>query len=228
MFNKGLIPKEQLQETYLSGFRENVTGRPPSGKVFNSYFFDGLRYLESFEPFPYKTEATEVKAEFDIDGIPLVGFIDYVGRAEDGSLVIVDNKSRALKSRSKRDKPTKTDLELDKYLTQLYLYSEAVKKLYGVFPKTLCFNCFRTNMLIREPFRKEAYDNAVGWFKGVVSDAANADKFPPSAEWFKCRFLCDCRDACVYYDIATKGGQTTVPNENLNNKLNFLFSSWSL
>ena len=51
------------------------------------------------------------------------GVIDLVGRSDTGGLVIVDHKSRALKPRSKRKKPTKTNQELDEYLRQLYLYA---------------------------------------------------------------------------------------------------------
>lgn len=94
-----------------------------------------------------------------MNGVPFIGYIDFLGEL-DGSLYVVDNKSRVLKPRSKREKPTKTDEELDAYLKQLYLYSAAVEEEYGVRPCKLCFNCFRTDTFIEEPFLDKDYEGA--------------------------------------------------------------------
>ena len=57
----------------------------------------------------------EMKVEFDIGGHPFAGHIDYLG-GKGGEYYIVDNKSRMLNPRSKRSKPTKHDMELDRML----------------------------------------------------------------------------------------------------------------
>ena len=189
-----------MQEQYLYEFRTKVVGRPPSYKVFENYFKDGLQYLKEFEPLPFAPIETEKKVSFDIAGVPVIGYIDYLGTDGD-DLVIVDNKSRALKPRSSRKKPTKTDLELDDYLRQLYFYSAAVKNLYGKFPKWLCFNCFRKNTLIKEPFREDAYAEAEQWLSEMVETITNTTRFRPNIEWFKCEYLCECKDSCQYYDL---------------------------
>ena len=89
----------------------------------------------------------EKKVDFVVNGIPFVGYIDFLGE-KDGDLYVVDNKSRILKPRSSRAKPTKADEELDAYLRQLYIYSAAVEEEYGKTPKSLCFNCFRDKLFI--------------------------------------------------------------------------------
>ena len=144
-FKEGKSPR-QLTDIYLRDFKKEVVGRAPNKTVFGNYFTGGLEYLRGIHPFPYRPAAIEKKVDFKVNGIPFIGYIDFLGEL-DGSLYVVDNKSRVLKPRSKREKPTKTDEELDAYLRQLYLYSAAVEEEYGVRPHKLCFNCFRTSRL---------------------------------------------------------------------------------
>lgn len=107
--------------------------------------------------------AVEKRFDFKIDDRKFTGRLDFIGRDDDGSLVIIDHKSRLMKPRSKRKKPTKTDVELDDMLKQLYIYSLAVKDEYGEFPSKLCFNCFRNDTFIVEPFNDKAYKDAIDW-----------------------------------------------------------------
>ena len=158
-YYKSIIPKERLRDYYLREFRNEISGSAPSVKVFEKYFLDGLNYVSGFSPLPFELIDTEIRVNYKIGKIPMIDIIDYLGKAEDG-LVIVDHKSKVLKPRSNRTKPTKTDEELDDYLIQLYLYAEAVRQQYGKLPKHLCFNCFRTQTLIKESFNNEAFLSA--------------------------------------------------------------------
>ena len=199
-YYKGFLQKEELRNYYLREFKNEVIGNAPSIKVFEKYFLDGLNYFEMFSPLPFNPIDTEIKIDCKINRIPMVVIVDYLGEANDG-LVIVDHKSRALKPRTNRSKPTKTDIELDNYLVQLYLYAEAVRQQYGKLPEWLCFNCFRTNTLIKEQFNKEAFLNAKGWLKEKVKQITIETDFKPNAEWFKCQYLCDLKDRCEYFDL---------------------------
>ena len=201
-YKEGLAP-EQMLERYLHGFRNEVTYKAPSQKVFGNYFAAGIQYLSHFEPIPFAPMETEMEVEFDIDGIPLVGYIDFLGRGDDG-ISIVDNKSRALKARSRRKTPTKADKELDSYLQQLYLYSVAVKQRYGEYPKWLCFNCFRTQTFIKEPFDEKAYAESRQWLKDKVFEITHETDFSPNIEWFKCQYLCECKNYCEYFDLSER------------------------
>lgn len=194
----------QLYQMYLTGFTSSVKGQAPNQKVFENYFTSGISYLKNIEPFPYKPLAVEQFVSFTVGGIPFVGYIDFLGE-RDGALCIVDNKSRVLKPRSRRKTPTKADAELDEYLVQLYLYAAAVEQQYGKRPEYLCFNCFRENLLIEEPFSEKAYKAAREWAAGSVKQIERESDFKPDADFFKCTHLCEMRDACEYYDLIFGG-----------------------
>lgn len=149
LYHKGEKTPRQIVDMYLQDFKTEVVGRAPNRKVFSSYFTGGLQYLKALQPFPYGMVGVEKKVDFVVNGIPFVGYIDFLGE-KDGDLYVVDNKSRILKPRSSRAKPTKADEELDAYLRQLYIYSAAVEEEYGKTPKNLCFNCFRDNLIYRQ------------------------------------------------------------------------------
>jgi RecB family exonuclease len=200
LYYTGELKKEQLPDVYLAKFKEEVALPAPNMQVFNNYFLGGLWYLRSFKDFPFNTLAVEQEVHFSIDSLPFVGYIDYLGKS-DGDLYIVDNKSRALKPRSTRSKPTKGDAELDSYLRQLYLYAIPVREAYGVFPKSLCFNCFRTDTFIMELFRADAYEETKQWALDNVSSIRETEEFKPSVEYFKCRYLCEVNDHCEYYEL---------------------------
>lgn len=193
----------QLSEMYLSDFKSNVVGWAPSKEVFGSYFKSGLQYLKNIQPFPFNTIAVEKRVDFMLSGIPFIGYIDYLGE-KDGELYVVDNKSRNLKPRSKRSKPTKTDAELDDYLRQLYLYSVAIEQEYGRPPKALCFNCFRTPIFIQEPFVEQVYLDSKQWLFDKVAEITAETDFRPNVEYFKCTHLCEMRDYCDYYRLSQR------------------------
>lgn len=203
LYYKGEITRDQAYAMYLRDFKTKVRGRAPNPKIFKNYFTNGLEYLKGFQPLPFRVLAVEKKVDFQLDGIPFIGYIDFLGETDDG-LVIVDNKSRALKPRSTRASPTKTDVELDSYLRQLYIYAAAIEQEYGTLPKKLCFNCFRTQTLIEEPFRESAYQETKLWLKDSVNRITNETDFRPDVEYFKCRHLCEAQDSCEYYELSNR------------------------
>ena len=200
---KGEKLSSQLVDGYLENFKSEVKGKAPNRKVFANYFKNGLEYLKEIKPFPYKILDVEKRVDLKIEGLPFCGYIDIVGE-KDGTLHVIDNKSRLLKPRSNRTKPTKADIELDFYLRQLYLYSVAVEEQYGALPKALCFNCFRNNLWIEEPFNEKAYAESQKWFLDSVAEIREEDNFNPSPEFFKCTYLCEMQDCCGYYELMQK------------------------
>ena len=142
-YYRGKLSKDEMLTQFLLNFSKKVQGERPSDTIVQKYITSGVDYLRNFKAFPFEMVDVEKRIDFDVHGIPFVGVIDYIG-TKNGELYIIDNKSRDLKPRSKRKKPTVKDGELDEMLRQLYLYSVAVKQVYGMFPKALCFNCFKT------------------------------------------------------------------------------------
>lgn len=199
-YYSGEASADVIQTDYLLGFRDEVTLPAPSDKVFRNYFRDGFQYLSDIKPLPFRPVAVEQRLQFTVNGVRFNGILDLLCECEDG-LVIVDHKSRALKPRSGRAKPLKSDLELDSYLIQLYLYAEAVRQEYGELPKMLCFNCFRVPVFIKEPFRPEAFEQAKSWLVEKTEEIANEENFNPNLDYFKCKYLCEMQEHCEYYEL---------------------------
>lgn len=202
-YYRGELSKDEMLMVFLTDFGKEVVGYRPKEATLNKYIDSGIAYLKSFQPFPYKMVDVEVKVEFTIDGIPFLGFIDFLGEDEDGELVIVDNKSRELKPRSGRDPPTRKDKELDEMLPQLYIYSAAVEQKYGRLPKKLCFNCFRNGEFIEEQFDQERYEREKRLVVERVRNIENTEEFPPIQNAFGCFWICGVSEFCKY-DIADR------------------------
>ncbi len=199
-YYRGKISKEEMQIRVLIDFQSAVEGARPPGDIVSKYIKSGTEYLQSFKPLPFKMIDVEKEVHFSLNNKQFVGFIDYIGE-KDGELYIVDNKSRDLKPRSNKTNPTLKDNELDEMLRQLYVYSLAIKQEYGVFPKALCFNCFRTGVFIEEPFCKNTYNDTIKWATGLINDIETAEEFPPNREFFMCSFLCGLNDDCIFWEM---------------------------
>ena len=121
---KGENSKEEILMMFLTQFKAKTkgTGRPKAATV-QKYFQSGTEFIKSLEPLRFKMISVEEKIDFKIGEFNFTGRIDYLGE-EDGEFVIIDNKSRDLKPRSGREKPTLKDKELDLMLRQLYIYAE--------------------------------------------------------------------------------------------------------
>ena len=194
-FYLGEIDKEDLPIAYLQRFSSEVKGQRPKIETFNKYINNGLEYLQTFVPLPYNMVEVEKEVHFNVHGYEFTGFIDYLGE-KDGDFYIVDNKSRDLKPRSGKEKPTAKDKELDEYLKQLYLYSIAIKEEFGVYPKYLCFNCYRTQTFIVEPFKVEALEETKRWAIEKISEIFSEEDFEPNQDFFRCYWICGMGDHC--------------------------------
>lgn len=194
-FYTGEIDREQALTEFLTNFHDEIKGVRPNDRVLGTYIEDAVNYLCLFKPLPFETVAVERKIDFSLGGKRFTAILDYIGRDSDGSLVIVDHKSRRLKQRNGK-KPTKHNLELDSMLRQLYLYSAALKAEFGELPKTLCFNCFRTNLLIQEPFKQDVYEKVIQETLETIRGIEDALMFAEDPAYFKCTWLCEVREQC--------------------------------
>lgn len=194
----GKIKHEDMQMAFLTGFEGAVKGYRPKQKTVNSYIADGSSFFSSFSGFPYKTIAVEDVFNFEVNDTRFNGRLDYIGENTDGDLVIVDHKSRNLKERSKRKKPTLNDMEIDKMLRQLYLYSYGVERATGKLPKKLCFNCFRCKIFIEEDFDGGAYKDTMNWAIKTIDDIKKTTDFYPNVDYFYCNNICGVEYDCLY------------------------------
>lgn len=198
------ISLQDLPVNFLKGFSYFVVGKRPKEEIVDKYMEAGFNYFRTFKPMPYEMVSIEEKTEFSIGGMKFVGFIDFLGKNDDG-LAIVDHKSRDLKPRTGRKKPTKSDDELSQYLRQLYLYSVGVQEKHGSLPKRLCFNCFKSGVFIDEPFDNNAFEDAKTWAIKTIETIRRTEDFYPTFDWFYCTYLCGFNDECCYYEIMKAG-----------------------
>lgn len=196
-YYKGELNKNDMLTTFLLDFAKEVKGVRPQETTVQKYIEAGCEYLRGFSPFPYKMIDVEKRVEFTIGEYNFIGFIDYLGE-EDGKLYIVDNKSRNLKPRSNRAKPTVKDKELDSMLKQLYIYSVAIEQEYGVLPEALCFNCFKSGVFIKEQFDIHKYEAAKQWALDSIEKISHAEDFEPNRDFFSCFYICGVSDHCEY------------------------------
>lgn len=203
-FYTGKYEKEQLLTEFLSGFSDEVKGEHPDPKTVRRWLDQGAAYFENFEPLPYQTLEVERKADFYVHGVLFTGVVDFLGRAENGSLVIVDHKSADLKPRSGRKKPTLSDRKLDETLRQLYLYAIWVKDTYGEYPAFLDLNCFRTGTHIHEKFDPERLEEAKRWVLAARARLFDDTDFYANEDYFACRWICGQHEHCdVWLDELT-------------------------
>lgn len=195
---KGKLSDGELVGYYLQNFRKEVKAQAPNRKIFQTYFQDGLNYLTDFI-FPYDDIlGVEVRSEFQVGGKNFVGVVDCVAGL--GNLTIaVDHKSRILKPMSRRQKPTKSDLELSAKLRQLQLYGMLIKDQFHKYPDRLDFNCFRSGEIISCPFDHSELETTKQWALDTIDRITYNDNWKPNMDYWKCRYLCDCSDHCEYY-----------------------------
>lgn len=198
LYLRGELKKEELPGFYLARFRSEVEGRAPDQKVFRSYFEQGLDYLIHMD-FPYQIPcAAERRVDFYVGGNSFTGIVDCVVQ-DGGDIIILDHKSRVLKPRSGRKKPTRSDRELDDYLRQLYLYSIPVRDIFHQYPKRLEFNCFRSRQIISEPFSESALERTGLWAEQTIARITANEDWSPKMDPWKCRYLCTHYHQCEYY-----------------------------
>lgn len=196
MYLSGVLPKKELSTFYVTHFKSNVRAKAPNQKIYKNYFEQGFQYLDSIS-FPKRNIlGVEERVDFTFAGKPWTGFIDVVG--DDNRLIITDHKSRTLKPRSKRSKPTKSDAELDDYLRQLYVYSAAVKDKYQRFPDILEFNCFRSQTIIQESFDIQRYHMVEQWAKEEINRITCNNRWQANPDYWRCNYLCDVCRECEY------------------------------
>lgn len=194
------LDKDEIIVYYMTEFSKQITHPALSHKIYENYFNSGLEYLKNLD-FKYKDFAgIEKKVNFKVGDYDFVGFIDCVA-TDDTDLCIIDHKSKILKPRSHRQKPTVSDKELDDFLKQLYLYSIPMKEEFGRFPDKLEFNCFRDNSWISEDFDIKKYDETQKWALDTIEEIINETTWSPNCDYFYCKNLCGLHEECEYYDM---------------------------
>lgn len=199
VFN-GILKKEEAATYYLEHFKDYVIGTPPP-KVFSSYYHGGYNYMENFPEFDGDVFAVEKNFEFSLRGCKFVGITDLITKTDRG-LILYDHKAKALKPFSGKKKPIKTDVELEDYNKQLYLYAYAMKQVLGEYPVELVFNCYRIQKMVRTPFDEYKMCEALDWVIDSIEKIKRTDEWLPEIDFFGCRYLCGLTgEKCDFREI---------------------------
>lgn len=195
----GFVKRDEAADYYVENFGDFVSGSIPQD-IFKSYYRGAYDYFRHMPVFPGDVIGIEKEFNFDIKGNPFHGFADLIMQ-EDSGIVLYDHKAKSLKPYSGRKKPTKTDIELDEYSRQLYVYAEAIKQWFGEYPSKLVFNCYRSQTQIKQDFCMDKLNATLDWCDEMIQKIRNYDKWNPDIDFFKCRYLCGLNDRCDYHDL---------------------------
>lgn len=198
-FYRGEADSERLALEYLENYFQSVTGRPQRASTAVNYFNQGLAMFNRLKMPLGEVLGVEQEVRWQLGGRDYIGYIDLMTRDGD-DITLCDHKSRDLKPRSRRAKPTKADRELDEYLRQLYLYCIPVYEQYGKYPVSLNFNCYRTGVLIKEEFHQEAFEATCQWAIDKANEIEMNEDWRPTMDYFGCKYLCDVKHECEYYN----------------------------
>lgn len=182
----------ELADAYTAGYDEAVSHYfPPFPRgLAGKYYEEGLSYFKTFDGFGenYETLGIEERFEIVLRGNRFVGVADLLLRnCDTGGIVVIDHKSKSMKSLRK-------DLAGNK--RQLYLYAAHVKEKYGVYPELLRFNMFRYGDWVDEPFRMEAYEEMLDWTEQTIGQIRADLEWQVSSSGYFCRWICSTRQHC--------------------------------
>ena len=202
---KGLLSKDDMADEYDRRYGDEVVTAWP--RMMKGYaqkaYASGYEFLKNFDEFEgYEILRAEEKYNSEItlpDGStrPFVGIVDLIVRDEKtDELIIFDHKSKG--------KSTFKKAEEEMY-TQLYMYAQCVKQLYGKFPDRLGFHLFNQEGLkVTRPFDEAKYNEVMewaGWTIQEIEDATMIDwmeckEIPEGKMDMYCTQLCGARNQC--------------------------------
>lgn len=155
----------------------------------------------------YEVVGTEIEAVIDIGGYKFKGFVDLLLKEKStGDYIIVDHKSCKEFFSQKSGLIYKSmEHKLEEYKKQMYLYSNAVLKIYGKLPTQIWWHHFRANgYLTKIPFDKAEYDETMNWFLKTIQRIEKEEDFKEKTDYFFCNNLCNFRNSCEYRESNSK------------------------
>jgi hypothetical protein len=205
MYANGELTKEEMPRYYEEYYQDKVVDCiiDTQEKQVDKYFELGLSYFSDcdLDLDRYEILGIELKCEFEVNGIPFLGYIDLLLRDKDTQeIILIDHKSSEypLGKRGKVKK-AKEQNYLD-YKRQLYLYCIDVKNNYGVFPDKLAWNYFKEKQWLIIPFIQEEFDEAKQWVSDTISQIYDETDYDANQQYFYCNNLCEFRYDCEYKD----------------------------
>lgn len=199
---RGELPIAEANEYYKKYYKENVfyKAKPETmsstfeacQKYFEEVDFSWLEY--------YEILGVELKVDLVIEGYKFIGYIDLLLRRKDnGRIILLDHKSGQYFFTRSGEVKKNMEHSFYNYRKQMYLYSNAVKEMFGQFPDVIVWNHFKDGgKFSKILFNKDDYDEAMKWMIDTIHAVEKEEIFPPTLDFFYCVNLCSFRRSCEY------------------------------
>ena len=183
--DRGELAPTRAYEEWNSRYAAEVV--PHTVGWMDNWKREADRFFQNFKG--WKTEPVWVEHHFvlDMDGYKFQGYVDRLGMAANGDLIITDYKCA---------KPY-TGTNLKEKARQLYLYAGAVYAESGKWPTKLIFFHFRQNLPVIIPFKEADFEEAMEWMDRTVRDIENySGSYPMQDNGYFCEAVCGYRNTC--------------------------------
>ncbi len=205
---KGEVSEKEAFECYKKHFSKTTSGYDISESTLDKYYFYGYDYFQnvSFDWLKdYEILGIEKKCKFEINNIKFTGYIDLLIRDKTtGDIIVIDHKSAEYPLGKKGGVLKRKQADYDSYKKQLYLYSQQVYNDYGVYPKTIAWNYFRSSQWLHLPFIEKEYQDTIQWVGNVITELHKEENFAPKIDHFYCKNLCGFRNSCDYIAMGSE------------------------
>lgn len=204
-YAKNKLSLFEVSDAYEDRFPKMVTEPAPwnkNGDMLDTYYEKGLDYFNNIDLDidNYEILGVEKKVEFEIDGIPMIGYIDLLLKnKETGEITILDHKSGSLKFKKNGSLSNAKDNKAHEleFKRQLYLYSVAVIEEYG-HVDYLEWNLFKDRKHYKIPWNKKEFDEAKDWAIKTIEKIKAERVWGVNKDYYYCNHLCSQRTNCPH------------------------------
>ena len=207
IFKNELSPDDAIT-FFVDNFDNRVLYKTSQSTMDNTY--DAcINYLSS-EDFWWVKECeilgVEQEVSISIFDYKFTGYIDLVlQNKHTGDIILVDHKSAAYPLSANGQRVLKNHAKsFESYTKQMYLYSNAIRQLYGKFPKYIVWNHFKAGRMVKIAFDPEEYDASIKWFIDTIESIKNERDYQENVDYFYCHNLCAFRNSCEYNQYPNK------------------------
>lgn len=210
-YARGELGMFELVDYYDEHFDEEVptTVYNKTTDVKEKYRNLGHEYFENIDLdlSKYEVLGIEEKCDFELNGNRFIGFIDLLLKdKKNGDIIVLDHKSSDYPY-GKRGKLLKSAIKKhESYKRQLYLYCIYVYNKYGIYPKKIAWNYYKSQKWEFLDFDINEYEDTKKWALDILEEIKDENEFAPHTDFYYCHNLCACRNKyCEYKNYQGEG-----------------------
>jgi hypothetical protein len=203
----GEITKKDLPKYYIDHYNDFVKSSPPSFRMIENYYNDGLSFFTNFDynKDDYNIIFTEEKIIDTYNGINLTVKPDLLVQEKfSNKYILVDYKTAKLRSKTGTGKYD-TD-KIKKYKLQLLLYAYFIWTVKQIEVKEIWIFFIRNNFTLKIPVVIDEVLETTEWFTSMIQKLKNDEEYKPNTSKdnkFFCENICGLREICEYRNVIT-------------------------